>query len=58
MISRLTIVRCEVKKNQQYMTIDQVKTHDSELQGQEEAAIGNHWVSYLHVAPVKNSQML
>ena len=39
-----------------------MKTHDSELQGQEEAAIihetkmGNHLVSYLHVAMLRNLQ--
>ena len=35
-----------------------IKTHDSELQGQEEAQQRDHCVSYLHVAPPSNSQVL
>ena len=35
-----------------------IKTHDSESRGQEEAAVRDERVSYLQVAPLKNSQML
>ena len=35
-----------------------IKTHDSELRGQEEAAVRDERVSYLQVAPLKNSQTL
>ena len=35
-----------------------IKTHDSESRGQEEAAIRDERVSYLQVAPLKNSQTL
>ena len=35
-----------------------IKTHDSESRGQEEAAGRDERVSYLQVAPLKNSQML
>ena len=35
-----------------------IKTHDSELRGQEEAQQRDHWVSYLHVALPSNSQTL
>ena len=36
----------------------QIKTHDSESRGQEEAAVRDERVSYLQVAPLKNSQTL
>ena len=39
-----------------YITI--IKTHDSESRGQEEAAVRDERVSYLQVAPLKNSQTL
>ena len=35
-----------------------IKTHDSESRGQEEAAVRDERVSYLKVAPLKNSQTL
>ena len=35
-----------------------IKTHDSESRGQEEAAVRDERVSYLQVAPLKNSQTL
>ena len=35
-----------------------IKTHDSESQGQEEAAVRDERVSYLQVAPLKNLQTL
>ena len=54
--SRLTIVSREAKKKQPYAT--NVKTHDSESRGQEEAAVRDERVSYLQVAPLKNSQTL
>ena len=31
---------------------DLIKTHDSESQGQEEAAVRDERVSYLHIAPL------
>ena len=37
---------------------DVIKTHDSESRGQEEAAVRDERVSYLQVAPLKNSQTL
>ena len=35
-----------------------IKTHDSESRGQEEAVVRDERVSYLQVAPLKNSQTL
>ena len=35
-----------------------IKTHNSESRGQEEAAVRDERVSYLQVAPLKNSQTL
>ena len=35
-----------------------IMTHNSESRGQEEAQQRDHQVSYLHVAPPSNSQML
>ena len=41
-----------------YMRYVSIKTHDSESRGQEEAAVHNDRVSYLHVASHSNLQTL